>query len=765
MSVFSVIKNTILDSASNIAAIGSYGAASLANFQNIGLNALSNGTLFYGISYANSSSNYTNRQISDMGSILIGSGAAAFTAADDYLKQNEITKNSYFMNTGVGALVSYVLGGGIRDTLNPIQNHNVEWEDRFLEKLGYAAIGGAVSLAASYFTDYSVLDFIRGPGKILAQEYNDMQFIIGNNADIANNLRQMATLLTMSTIAITSAATMTQDLVPLEFKSYAKALENLLVLGVSSTISGVYLDQLSKDIERALLDKIFNQDNALKLTEMKELDPAIQKLHIHIANMSSGVASQISRTLPTVIVGLNSTIKGGAGKATYTTFLTDMLLSGLFNASVTNLQLQKNLYAKADADINNHMLDATHHMRPIVEMDGLPLFANKISEKSDHWKISQWELLSSKMGLEGLKAISPLALLLVDAASWGLDIATAFENLQAGNNQERQVQILGSIASDLILTDQLGQFITASRTTEFEHSESRRLLKDLVQKLNSIEAHHEVLYKYTQSFKGLAIKDLTVKLHDKVLSTIKNLYIPVEEGQGKIIAVTGDSGCGKSTVLSVLKGLSIIGDDISASGEVYYGSERQTPKVKMMTQADYLIRSATLAQVINYPDPTNEIEVHKIANILDSLEDPELAKTEGGLLSTRLNEYHESWNDKISGGQKKKIKLAKALSDDSDIILLDEIMTGLDDVSQTRAMKTIKNLAKNKLIIIVDHEAKNHQKMMNGQFYDAALKFAKGGETKAYDLNTGADISHKFGIPAELELNLEELNFSELEAY
>ena len=248
-----------------------------------------------------------------------------------------------------------------------------------------------------------------------------------------------------------------------------------------------------------------------------------------------------------------------------------------------------------------------------------------------------------------------------------------------------------------------------------------------------------------------------------MLSTIKDLYITKDGQKGQIIAVTGDSGCGKSTAFSVIKGLSVIGSDIAASGAICYGSDHEIPTIKMMTQADYFIRSATLAEIMNYPDPMNNLNIVKITRILDSLEDPDLARTEGGLLSTRLDEYHESWNDKISGGQKKKIKLAKALSDDdADFLLLDEIFTGLDEKSQKRAMEAIKKFAPNKNIIIVDHEAKSHQKMMNGKFYDAALNFTKGGETGVYDLNTGADISNKYHIPAELSASMDQQDVIDL---
>ena len=95
-------------------------------------------------------------------------------------------------------------------------------------------------------------------------------------------------------------------------------------------------------------------------------------------------------------------------------------------------------------------------------------------------------------------------------------------------------------------------------------------------------------------------------------------------------------------MFSVIKGLSVIGNDIKAAGKIAYGSHNGEAKVKMITQSDYLPRSSTLAEVINYPDPVNEENKEKFVAILEQMDDPSVARTEGGMLSERLNEFHES---------------------------------------------------------------------------------------------------------------------------
>ncbi len=58
---------------------------------------------------------------------------------------------------------------------------------------------------------------------------------------------------------------------------------------------------------------------------------------------------------------------------------------------------------------------------------------------------------------------------------------------------------------------------------------------------------------------------------------------------------------------------------------------------------------------------------------------------------------------KMSGGQKQRIAIARALVGNSDILVFDEPTSSLDNISQKEIMKNMKEVIKNKIVIIIAH--------------------------------------------------------------
>ncbi|HBF2787055.1 TPA: ABC transporter ATP-binding protein [Clostridioides difficile] len=168
--------------------------------------------------------------------------------------------------------------------------------------------------------------------------------------------------------------------------------------------------------------------------------------------------------------------------------------------------------------------------------------------------------------------------------------------------------------------------------------------------------------------------------------------------KGKISAIVGGSGCGKSTIVNLIYRFWDINDglilfDKFKIDEINLKSLRNS--INIVTQ-DVLIFDDTIKNniILNYKINDNELNeiIHKVGlnDFIDSLNYG---------LETIVGER----GTKISGGQKQRIALARAIISDRDILIFDEATSALDNISQEKILKNISFYLKNKIVIIIAH--------------------------------------------------------------
>lgn len=142
-----------------------------------------------------------------------------------------------------------------------------------------------------------------------------------------------------------------------------------------------------------------------------------------------------------------------------------------------------------------------------------------------------------------------------------------------------------------------------------------------------------------------------------------------------VVCLWGASGCGKTTALRLLAGLE------KPSAGVVHSADR----VAMVFQEDRLLPWRTaLANVT-------------VTGVAEAAARELLAKL--GLTEEEINAYPRH----LSGGQQRRVALARALAADSDILLLDEPFNGLDEGTWMDVVPLIQRAAESRPVVLVTH--------------------------------------------------------------
>jgi putative ABC transport system ATP-binding protein len=189
----------------------------------------------------------------------------------------------------------------------------------------------------------------------------------------------------------------------------------------------------------------------------------------------------------------------------------------------------------------------------------------------------------------------------------------------------------------------------------------------------------------------------TFELGNQTIEVLKNVCIDIETGE--CVAIMGKSGSGKSTLISILAGLDIPddgsilldGDDLTQLTEDQLATKRQTD-ISFVFQSFHLIPTLTVAENIGFP--------LKIAgNFTQETVDQLLKKVE-------LSHRADSFPHQLSGGEKQRTAIARALITHPKILFADEPTGNLDETNANGVMKLLLDLQKQfqTALVIVTHD-------------------------------------------------------------
>lgn len=198
----------------------------------------------------------------------------------------------------------------------------------------------------------------------------------------------------------------------------------------------------------------------------------------------------------------------------------------------------------------------------------------------------------------------------------------------------------------------------------------------------------------------IELKNVSKFYSDNNIVTIGLKNINLKLNKGEFVAITGDSGSGKSTLLNVI---SLI--DTYDEGEIlFYGNE-----TFYFNQNDSdIFRKENVSfifQKYNIIDSYSVLENVMLPLLIKGIDEAK-AKQQALEIIDRVGLKHRANNKgtKLSGGEKQRCVIARALASDAPILACDEPTGNLDSKTSMEIINLIKEVSQDKLVLIVTHD-------------------------------------------------------------
>ena len=173
--------------------------------------------------------------------------------------------------------------------------------------------------------------------------------------------------------------------------------------------------------------------------------------------------------------------------------------------------------------------------------------------------------------------------------------------------------------------------------------------------------------------------------------------ISVTVNQGEIVGLLGPNGAGKTTSFYMIVGLIK-----PLSGHIYL-EDTDITKFPMYKRAQsgigYLAQEASVFRKL-----TVEQNIKSVMELTKLSKQEQHDRTEGLLEEFGLNHIRKNRGDLLSGGERRRTEIARALATDPKFVLLDEPFAGVDPVAVEDIQKIVSHLKKRNIgILITDH--------------------------------------------------------------
>jgi lipopolysaccharide export system ATP-binding protein len=226
-------------------------------------------------------------------------------------------------------------------------------------------------------------------------------------------------------------------------------------------------------------------------------------------------------------------------------------------------------------------------------------------------------------------------------------------------------------------------------------------------------------------------------MHSLEIQRLKKSYngrpvledISLTISSGEVVGLLGPNGAGKTTTFYIILGL--LRPD---SGDILLDGENLN-RLPMYRRArkgiGYLPQEASIFRKLTVRE-----NIMAVLELLDIDEETRKRRLEGILEELNIKKISERLGYQLSGGERRKVEIARALAVNPIFILLDEPFAGIDPLAVNDLKQTLKALAQKGIgLIITDHNVRETLSITD----------------RAYIINDGRILAH--GTPADLISN------------
>ena len=314
----------------------------------------------------------------------------------------------------------------------------------------------------------------------------------------------------------------------------------------------------------------------------------------------------------------------------------------------------------------------------------------EMNDNAEHFRKITMKVLSMQ-----LNSITIMDLIAFGGSAIGILIAIA--EFRAGLLTAGQVLIIILLSAEFFIPMRLlGSFFHVAMNGI---SASERMFKLLDTEVEEIKDLDEAKLTNLNNI-NIELRNVDFS-YDKERKVLENINIEMKNN--KMIALVGESGCGKSTITNLLlKQNKVDSGEILLNGinlnEIPF--DVLTKKVGFINHSAYIFNGSIEDNIRMGKNDASYDEIYdalKKANLYEFVMS----------LPEKLNTNVGEGGSLLSGGQKQRLALARTIITDPEIYIFDEATSNIDVESEEKVWESIYKLAKNKTVIVISHRLAN----------------------------------------------------------